>query len=370
MRCWLCCAAAVLFLLSCAKSETPSPDVTQANALAVEAPSAASRPEPVVTQDPFADDYASIRAQIARWDGDVERLREPRERLMGILAKDRTYAPAYVALSRVEYSSGFQKDGTYEPAALDRAEKFVNHALKLDASNFDAHCTAATIARLRGDYDIAEESLRRAEELKPDDAAAKVLRASLAAEQNEMLAAVRLAKEVIAGTQDGDLRAEAYEILIQAYVEGSHLEEADAAFREVLKLRPDSAWVHSTYAWLLLNRDDIDGAVRESEAAAAIRKYPFGTAVLARSYLAKGQQLWDANRIGESAAFVAKVANLSDDDAEVSFALGKFYEGAAVRSRDASMRQKALEAYRRVLKINPRHMEAERAVARLERRTG
>ena len=371
MRCSLCCAAAVLLLAVSCSTESPGP-VNQAS-VAARAPRTAEAPAQnagTAATDPFHEEYAALWKRIARWDGDPERLKEPRQQVMAIIGKDRKYAPAYVALARIEAFSGFKSDMTFESEALDRGSKFVSHALKLDASNFDAHCTAALIATLRGDYDVAEESLRRADELKPGHAAVKVIRASIASEQNEPLTAVKLAREVIAESTDDDLRAMAYDRLIEAYVEGSHLEQADAAFKEVLKLRSDSAWIHSTYAFLLLNRDDVDGAVREAEAAAKIRDYPFGKAVLALSYLAKGQQLWDAKKIVESTSFVQKVADLSSDNAHVAFRLGEFYERAAVRSRDASLRKKALASYKRALEINPQNMDAERAVERLERRAG
>ena len=373
MHCSFCCAAAVvLFTVSCSNDAPVPGRAAQANAAAaavdvVQRPAAADPLSPSAS-DALHDDYLAVSRQITRWDGDEEKLKDARERVMAILAKDRSYAPAYVALARVEYASGYNKDGTYEPEALDRAAKFVNHALKLDSSNHEAHCTAAWIARYKGDFDVAEESLRKADELRPAHAAQKVVRASIATAENDPQRAVQLSREVIAESADEDHRADAYQYLIEAYLRGSHLQEADAAYQELLKLRSDSASVHGSYAWLLLARDDIDGAVREAEAAARIRKYDMGTAVLGAAYLAKAQQLWEANRIGESAGYVEKVGELASDNAEVSYALGQFYEGAAVRGRDPSMRKKALASYKRVLEISPRHMEAERAVARMERR--
>lgn len=373
----MCCATLSLLLsVSCSPETKTEPSAGQASAVPKPAPAPAPASAAGATADsgtggdPFAADYASIRRQITRFDGDTAKLDEARQRIMDILARDRGYAPAYVALARIEVLEF--TDGEFSQSeVLQRATKLMNHALKLDPNLYDAHRTAAWIAVRSGDYDLAEESLRKAEELKPGHPPAKLLRAWMALQQEEALRAVQLAREVAATTTaDDDDRADAYRLLTLVYESGLHLEEADAAYRKLLELRPDSSLAHGHYAELLLHRDDVDGAIREAEAAANIRKYPQGTSVLARSYLQKAQELWDANRIAESASYIQKVAGLAGDNADLSYALGVFYEGAAVRGRDASMRRKALASYKRALEINPRHIDAERAVHRLARTAG
>ena len=221
-----------------------------------------------------------------------------------------------------------------------------------------------------GDYDIAEESLRTAEQLRPEDPGLNLVRAYIALRQREIQNALQFARKVTANATDADDRADGHRVLALIYQSGLHLDEADASYRELLKLRPDSATAHASYARLLLHRDDVDGAIREAEEALRIRTFPMGKFVLTQAYLRRAQELWDAKRIAESAAFIEKVAAISDEDAEISFALGEFYESAAVRGRDASMRKKALAAYKRALQIDPRNAEAGRAVSRLERSSG
>ena len=361
-----CSGAALLILVACGGEPPASQSATEGtrprpaiSAAAMTAPTAAS------ATDPFAAEYEDIRLQLARWDGDTAKIDDARERLKAIIAKDRNYAPAYVGLARAEALSGYKGGREYEPAGLDRAAKFVAHAIKLRPDYFDAYVEKAWIASFRGDIDIVEEAVRRADELKPGHPRVKLVRAAVA---DDVKTAARLAKEVIAESKSTDDKIHAYSVLVDVYQYGRHLDEADAAYREVLKLRPDAAWAHGNYAGFLLQRDDIDGAIREAEAAMKIRKYPLGLRTLVLTYIAKADQLWDANRIAESATYVAKIGSLGNDQPDLMFALGKFYERAAIRGRDASMRQKALASYRRVLELNPRHMEAERAVARLERR--
>ena len=376
----LCIATIAFCLFSCAdKPEspaTPAASSAPANASTKVEASAPEPAKPVAATDPFAEEYASIRSQITRWDGDIQRLDNARERILQIIAKDKTYAPAYVALARIELLKTYEQEREKEqeqpsqPEGVARAEKFLKHALELDPNSFDAHRTSAWMAMYNGDYDIAEESLRTAEALRPEDPGLDLVRAYIALRQRELQKAVQFARKVTANATDPDDRADGHRILVLIYESGLHLDEADGSFRELLKLRPDSATAHAGYAGLLLQRDDVDGAIREGEEATRIRKFPIAKFILTQAYLRRAQELWDAKKVAESASFVEKVAALSDEDARVSFALGEFYEGAAVRGHDASMRKKALAAYKRALEIDPRNMEAERAVSRLERSSG
>lgn len=363
-------SAVALFLLAACAEEAKKPEAAADEKPKVVKASAATLAPPVAAAatDRFASRYEEIRSMLTRWDGDATKIDLARARLKEIVAEDRSYAPAYVGLARCETLGGYDGGVKFESAALDRAEKFVNHAIRLQPESFDAHIERAWIMRYRGDFDLAEESLRRAEELKPGHPEIKLVRAGIALEQSEDIqGATRLAREVVAQATDDDLRARAYSFLVFMYEAFAHKDEADAAHRELVRLRPQSAWAHGNYAGFLLRRDDVDGAIREGEAALRIRKYKHAEATLARAYLSKAQQLWDESRIQESASYVEKVRVVAGDKPELMFALGQFYEGAAIRGRDASMRKKALESYRRALELDPRHAEAERAVARLER---
>jgi tetratricopeptide (TPR) repeat protein len=101
----------------------------------------------------------------------------------------------------------------------------------------------------------------------------------------------------------------------------------------------------------------------------AIRKYKEAEGVLAMAYIRKAQQMWEESQIQQSAAYIEKVRGVAGDNPNLMFALGQFYETAAIRGRDRSMRQKAVEAYRRALELDPKYKEAELALERLSPRT-
>jgi tetratricopeptide (TPR) repeat protein len=343
-------------------SATPAPRPVQASTIPAPAPEAAV--------DLLGDEYRQADAIIRAWEGDKAQLEDAKNRFMSIVAKDKSYALAYVGLANVEYRMGFKYENSYEPDSLQRAWKFAQHALKLNPELYEGHMVSGWIQRYEGDWDAARESANAAEKIRPGQAATLLLRAELGETSDDPRDTVKYAKEALNVAQDARDRAAAYGYLIDAYEFGSHLQEAQAAYEEQLKLVPDSSMAHARYSALLLARDDVDGAVREAEKAVSLFKSPFATAVLAESYLKKAQILWDESKIQESATIVAKIAELPGDNARVSYALGRFYENAAVRSRDKSMRKKALDSYRKAANLQPGWTEATQAVERLEKSVG
>ena len=369
-RCLACCAFVVLFascsqqeadVASPAKSAPSRPAVVQASALA---------PAPAVAADPFAEEYRAITESLDDSEGDKDVVDAARARAMAIVSKDRNYARAYVLLARCEALHGTGTDESTLADGRERAWRLINRALAIAPEDFEVNMGVAWLAVGEGDLGRAEEALRVAGAARPGDDAPKVVRVAIAHRENDHPKMVRLAREVIAEVDDPFIRFQAYRHLLYAYEGNLHLDEADAVYKEMLKLRPESAWVRGRYSRLLLHRDDVEGAIREGEKALSIRRYPVAVAALVGAYLRKGQEQWDAGLIAESTATVQKVAGLADDSPELMVALGQFYEYAALRGRDASFRRKALGAYRRALELNPRHMEAERSAARLTKYAG
>jgi tetratricopeptide (TPR) repeat protein len=336
-------------------AEPPAPDIQAERSTATPPPD----------RDPLIKEYRAAKSLIAGYDGDPRKLQQARAQLISILGRNRDYAPAYVGMAMIEYRLGHRLDGGYDLVALDRAAKLVNHALKLDPNLFDAHATAAWIARYRGDLDAARVSLSVAEGLQPNDPALKLTRAELAEADANTKEMLRFAREVIAESKDTRERAAAYHYVIAAYTGGGHIEQAEAAHRELLALVPDSPWAHANYSAFLLRRDDTDGAIREAERAVSLSRDPFSVATLARAYIQKADQLSTAGQAAESDAFADRANALSVDNAEAAVLLGTWYERIYHRGDDPAIRDRAIAAYRRALALEPGNERASSALSRL-----
>jgi tetratricopeptide (TPR) repeat protein len=320
---------------------------------------------PPADRDPLIKEYLAAKDLIVSYDGDARKLQQARAQLVSILGRNRDYAPAYVGMAMIEYRSGYKTGAGYDPVALDRAAKLVNHALKLDPNLFDAHATAAWISRYRGDLDAARVSLGVADGLKPNDPGLKLTRAELAevdANPKEML---RFASEVIEQSKDRRQRAAAYHYVIAAYTSGGHIEQAEAAHKELLALVPDSAWAHANYSAFLLRRDDSDAAIREGERAISLSRDPFSVATLARAYIQKADGLWSSGLSAEANAFADRANALSMDNAEAAVLLGTWFERIYRRGDDPAHRDRAIGAYRRALALEPSNERATSGLGRL-----
>lgn len=358
---------AVALCAGCTKTaERPVAPVEPPKAVETAAPSAPPAPAPEPAPDPLEASYLEGKKILQAWGGDGRKLDEARKIFMGLIEKNREYAPAYVGLARVERAAGYRSGWTYDPEALNRAWKLVHHALKVDPQLFDAHVTAAQISIDRRDMDLARSSADQAEELRPGDVRVKLLRAAIAQRDRQPDEMVRIARDVIATSQDGEDRTYAYELLIGYHRMHSEMDAVDAAYKEQLKLQPESAWIHGNYAEFLLSRGSIDPAIAEAEHAIRILPYPIAVGTLAQAYFAKSNELWEAKRYDESAAYVEKVAAIAGDkDPGVSMELGQLLERGAIRSHDPKLRQRAIRAYRKALELDPKNEEAKHAIDRL-----
>ena len=341
-----------------AAAPAPAP-VVQASAI----PAAAPAPD----TDLLASEYQQADDILRKWEGDKAQLADAKNRLMAIVAKDKGYALAYVGLAKVEVRTESDSDDESPNESLARAYKFSQHALKLNPDLYEAHLTAGWIARYERDTDKAREEADAAEKIRPNTAGVRLLRADIELSGDDPRETVKHAKQALEVATDPYDKAAAYRYLIEAYEFGSHLEEADHAYQEMLKCTPDSSSAHARYSALLLYRDDVDGAVQHAEKAMSLFKSPLAEATFANACLKKAQTLWDANQVAESAKYVTKIAELPGDNARVSFALGKFYEDAAVRGRDKDMRKKALVSYKKAVELDANFEDAKRAVERLEK---
>ena len=340
---------------------------------------AAPRPTPVVQAsaipavapagdaDLLASEYRQADDILRKWEGDKAQLEDARSRLMAIVAKDKGYALAYVGLANVEIRTKPDNEDESPTVHQERAYKFSQHALKLNPELYEAHLAAGWIARHERDTDKAREAAEAAEKIRPNTAGVRLLRADIGLTGDDPRETVKHAKDALEVATDPYDKAAAYRYLVEAYEFGSHLEEADHAYQEMLKATPDSSSAHARYSALLLYRDDVDGAVQHAEKAMSLFKSPLAEAVYAQAYLKKAQMLWDANQVAESTKYVEKIAELPGSNARVSFALGKFYENAAVRGKDKAMRKKALVSYKKAVELDANYEDAKRAVERLEK---
>lgn len=308
------------------------------------------------------------------YTGNPATLEEARQKVLGILKDDRAYARAYVALARVEYRAAYVNYDNYHPEGLQRAHKFLDHALKLDPALFDAFIMRGYVHLAENSYAYAAEAIDQAEAIEPGAVRAKLLRADLAFDRQESKEeqdiALETALDVLRSTDDPYLRIRAYDITGPIYEARRRMDLAEEAEKEALKLRPDSPWAHVNYAGFLLRKGDIDGAIRESEAALKIQEFGMARWTLSEAYFAKGADLWwNQKKFSEAGPWFEKSARNADNP-NAYYGLGLFLRELARLQRDVRLLDKSGEAFEIALKIDPSHEQAKRELENHRRHIG
>ncbi len=361
MRVLIC--VGLLLAVGCrAVSERQSAGTTTDRAQSEPAP---ALPDPPPPPDPFAKDYQKAATTLRQWEGDSRRLEVARAQLMSIMAKDRNYAAAYAGLARVEAHAGARGDGEYDPAALERAAKLASHAISLAPNSFDAYLAAGWIATEQKEFNRARDALGVADGLSRNNPEVHLARAGLASAEANTSEMLSHAHEVLARSKDPFQRAAAYQYVADAYEGGGHIDAAEEAYRQLIRLKPRSAAAHATFARFLQRRADFDGAVREGEESLRLMPSTSGRTLLGSAYLARADLNWKRGRLDEAALDVEKTMALSPDSAESWSAVGAFYERASRRAGDPALREKALSAYRRSLALDRTNAEAGAALIRM-----
>jgi len=239
------------------------------------------------------------------------------ELLEGAIARDPTYAPAYVALANCYHFVGFFLGASPSKEVYARAKAAALQALKLDPQMGEAH-NALAQARLHYDWDFpgAEREFRSALELKPGDG-------SIHHWYAHYLLAMGRAEESVAETRRA-LETNPLNAGLAACV-GWHCffarqyDEAIAATRQALEIDPKSHMGHYYLAWAYEKKADFASGIDELEKANAILLRPAGLASLVRIY-ARADKKAEARRALADLQAMAHARHVPAYDMAVAFA--------------------------------------------------
>jgi tetratricopeptide (TPR) repeat protein len=256
-------AAPILLLVfaSCRREAGSAPVQSPApsKATAANAPAAATPAAPVAnaSSDPLAERYAALQSKLHEWSGDGRVLAEGRKEAMQLLEANRNYAPAYVALARIEYREGYINGSSYDRTKLGRAWKLVLHALKLEPANREAHVVAGEISTYTGDFELAADHLEQARALPGETGEIVLAEMMLEQVQRHPEQVIRIGRANADSITKAKQLAVLHDKMAQSYERLGLADQAGEAYRAALVADPQSAWIHSNYAGHLNGRADM-----------------------------------------------------------------------------------------------------------------
>lgn len=251
-----------------------------------------------------------------------------------VLEMDADYAPAWAGLAASYVQQAAFPQVTAKDA-FEKAQAAAERALALDPELAAAHSAVAEVYRAYDwDWSRADESLRRARELAPNDARILSLSSANALTLGRSEEAVAFAQQAIARNP---LQVSAHSYLSIALWYAGRLEEAEEAMRQGLELNPDRPTIRALIGLYAIGRGDAQAGLAYVEAEPSPFWRPFA---LSCAYHALGRQ-------AESDAALAELKEKFEDEgpyqiAEIHAFRGEVDEAFAWLDRAYAQRDSGL----------------------------
>ena len=224
--------------------------------------------------------YANDKGGRAGWEQSVVYFNDA-------LAKDPTFAPAYVGLAETYTWMGTVAAGVSPAETRPKVMSAARKAIELDPDLAEAHVMLANSLQEQWQWAAAETEYKRALELQPNNASAHswyALWLSCQGRTDEAVDSVRRARELDPVSVSG---ASVAWILFQSHRFDEALREA----RDALAVRPDDVGALTTMGFALLGKGQAEAAIPVLEKADALSKgSPATEGILVRAYARAGQR--------------------------------------------------------------------------------
>jgi Tfp pilus assembly protein PilF len=359
LRICVIAALAIVVAAGCGKEEeaaAPAPVQTDTAAEAAAAAKAAL--------ESIEADTASARQLIVAYAGDDADLDAAKELLKSVLTRDRDYAPAYLELARLEYRGGYIGGDERHGARVENAFKFLKHAVSFGADLPEAHALQARIHLERGEYDLAEVSLEKAELAGVAKEQLDAIRARVAAAYDNEREAVRLAREVVADDAASDvLKFEMLTFIGSRLSKQGFRAEAQEEYERAIEVLPDSAWGYGNLASFLLDHEYVEAGLENAEKAFEINPYPGAVRTLARATVMRSEELYRLKRNDEAERVISSLERrIPAGTAAVDEMLGDYYTRLYDATSSVAYLDKAIEKYRSAVAAEPENTDLARTL--------
>ncbi len=216
-------------------------DVARAIAGRVQATLAPDVEQRLTARPMRSDVYVDyLKGRFFLYQSSPEALQKAEEFLDGALEKDPAFAPAHAGLADVYVVRSFS--GVVRPVeALETAKRHAVRAIQLDERLADGHASLASISFQNWDSISAEREFRRALELNPSDAVARINFAQLLAglgRTEDGLRQGRRAREL------DPLSLPVHTAYASVLIGARRYDDAIAVCQEALRMNPGFFWAH------------------------------------------------------------------------------------------------------------------------------
>lgn len=298
---------------------------------------AAEQAKAVLAQQSNNADAFALLSSIAAMKGDRA---EALTQIQHALAIDPNRAAFHASLGLLESS---------DPAKSASAEEQLRKAVSLDSKNATAHLVLAALLEKKGDLQGTEQQMKDAITADPKNIMARASLANLYIRQGDKPKAEEVLHQA---AEDLDDNPTGVGLLASYYIHNNQLDQAAAAYADLVSKHPKSAPLKLAYAHIMLLKRDIP-KVREITADLTKTDKDLPEVSVLNSML-----LLNDGKTDEAVGVLQKAAKANPEDLQVKLWLGR----AAMAKGDTNLAQKS---FRDASRIDPRSMEAQSGLAQV-----
>jgi tetratricopeptide (TPR) repeat protein len=269
-----------------------------------------------------------------------------------------------VGLARVATRRANRGGDAFDAAGLASARTFANQALAIAPESAAALVESAWVASFQRDEARLQAETAHAVRVAPTSSYVLAVAAQADFDAKNDVAAERDEMQILAQPISRWAVINAYEMLIKIYWRRSDPRAIDELYRRLVDIEPDAAWPKGNYAGFLVSRGDYDAAIAWAQKAIAQASYGAAHETLAIAWSRKGDTLlWDSGDAASAKQAYETALLAYPASSPAYYGLGACDRWMAAKYRDSSKLADAQTAFERAEKLDPKNLEAQKAVA-------
>jgi hypothetical protein len=321
-----------------------------------------------IAQAACDDEARAIKDVVDDWDGDMSQLEAQQEKAMALMQKDGQCALAVTQLSRIVRKAGFLKGNEYRPENLAKSKELALQAVQMDGDCYLCLWDLAHVYFFYTDtpaFNNTLNRLRKAEKTPLDHVYTQVLEANFVCSIGKDCAKAAQMIEAVQGDDELYIKLYRLDVQKQAYRQTGKLQQADAAYREQLKLKP-TAWAYGDYAAFLTGYlKQHDQAVAYARKSLSLKDYPLGHVKLSTALANKAFDMIKAGDLRGSIPLNEEALKENRYNTHASNNLGYAYRELALNHSSSweqhqENKNKAVEWYNATLRVDANNDYAKR----------
>jgi tetratricopeptide (TPR) repeat protein len=311
--------------------------------------------------------YKDVMQILDNYDGMTPDLLRAEELIKEMFKSNKKSAPAYVAMGRLAYKSGYINGKTYEEGSLENAIKYFEKAIKIQPDFFDAFYFGTYPYIYLKNVENACKFADKAKEIDHSSLKVSLLYAEIAKIRKDVVAVEAFSRKVLDGSDDKKLLSDAMSLLIWVYKSQKRYDLAEEYYKKTIELE-QNAWSMINYSSFLNSRERYDESILYGEKALRLMNFSMGHHILSKAFYGKSADLcWKRKQYFTAAEFFDSSVQHDSLNENAWYGLGLCYYHMGYDNKNVIQLKKAKEALKTSISLNPNFKQASSTMENLQK---